>query len=74
VKYIHNLRQPTERYTATRMANAILRGDRKRQHAQAMPRPDKKKESPVENGPRRLHLSDLKTALAHRRRLQGDRQ
>jgi hypothetical protein len=67
-----NLRRPEERYTALKMADAILRGDRRRQRAQAMPRPDKKRAPQVQVEPRRLHLSDLKTALAAKRRLQGE--
>jgi hypothetical protein len=66
-----SLRRPEERYAALQMANAILRADARRQRARATPKLTKKV-VPTTAGPQPLRLSDLKTALARRRRLQGE--
>jgi hypothetical protein len=65
-----SLRRPEERYAARQMADALLRADRRRARAQTMPQPAKKAAPTVMAGPRTLHLSDLKKALAARRRQQ----
>ena len=73
MKYIlpNNLRRPEERYTALKMADAILRGDRRRQRRMALPQPSTEKAAPTSvAGPQRLHLSDLKMAFAARERQQ----
>lgn len=68
-----SLRRPEERYAARQMADALIRADNvRRRRAAAMPRLNKKKAPLVETGPQRLHLSDLKSALARKRRLQGE--
>ena len=64
-----NLRKPEHRHAARALADSILRADRHRQRRAELPQPDKKKAPLVEAGPRRLHLSDLKSALAAKRRL-----
>jgi hypothetical protein len=55
-----SLRKPEQRLAARQMADALLRADARRQRAAAMPKPSPKKAPPVETGPRRLTLSDLK--------------
>jgi hypothetical protein len=71
-----NLRRPEERYAARQMADGILRAARRR--ARRMATNDtlggltKKAAPTVMAGPQPLRLSDLKTALARRRRLQGE--
>jgi hypothetical protein len=65
-----NLRRPEERFAALKMADSILRADRRKQRVAAMPKPDKKKEAPTMAGPQHLHLSDLKRAFAARERQQ----
>lgn len=62
-----SLRRWEERAAARRMADALLRADARRHRASAMPRLDKKKVPPPTTEPRRLHLSDLKRALAAKR-------
>jgi hypothetical protein len=69
-----SLRRPEQRVAAYRLANDILRADNARQQrAATMPPRTKKKapRAPVE--PWRLHLSDLKTALATKHRAGGFR-
>jgi hypothetical protein len=61
-----SLRRPESRAIARQMADSILRADARRQRAAALPQPTTKKAPPVEIGPRRLHLSDLKRALVAR--------
>jgi hypothetical protein len=50
------------------MADALLRADTRKQRAAAMPKPTPKKAPLVPTGPRRLHLSDLKRAIATKHR------
>jgi hypothetical protein len=69
-----DLRKWEERAAATRMADALLRADRRR--ARRMAANDElgglnKKAAPTVAGPQHLHLSDLKSALAHRPHLVG---
>jgi hypothetical protein len=66
-----DLRRPEQRLAALKMADALLRADRRRQRAQAMPKLDKKV-VPTTAGPQPLRLTDLKTALARKRRLRGE--
>jgi hypothetical protein len=49
-------------------ADALLRADRRRQRAQSMSSPNKRRAPQVQTGPRPLRLSDLKSALARKRR------
>ena len=67
-----SLRRPEQRFAANRAADAILRADARKRRAAAMPKLTTKKAPSVEAGPWRLHFSDLKTALAAKRRPQGE--
>jgi hypothetical protein len=68
-----SLRKPEARLAARAMADAMLRADRRRQRrAQAIPRLDKKAAPTPPAGRQPLRLTDLKRALAARRRLQGE--
>jgi hypothetical protein len=68
-----SLRRPEQRVAAYRLANDILRADRRRTRAQAMPKLTKKKAPQVSAEPWRLHLGDLKTALARKRRIPEEK-
>jgi hypothetical protein len=65
-----SLRRPDQRLAARKMADALLRADARRRRIAAMPPLAPKKSAPPSEmkGPRRLRLSDLKTALSARRR------
>jgi hypothetical protein len=67
-----SLRRPEQRYAALNMADQMLRADARRQRAQAMPGLDEKRAPQVPVRPRRFHISELKTALAAKRCLQGE--
>jgi hypothetical protein len=61
-----NLRRPEERYAALKVADALLRADRRRQRHAAMPKPTIKKAAPTVAGPQPIRLVDLRRALAAR--------
>ncbi len=70
-----SLRKWEQRAAALKVADALLRADRRRQNARVMPKPTIKKAVPtVMAGPQRLHLSDLKRAFAERERLRRTEQ
>jgi hypothetical protein len=49
-------------------ADALLRADRRQQRARAVSPPVRKRAPQVQTGPQPLRLSDLKSALARKRR------
>jgi hypothetical protein len=71
-----SLRKWEERAAATRVADQLLRADTRRRRKMAANDlgvgPTKKAAPTVMAGPQHLHLSDLKLALAAKRRLQGE--
>jgi hypothetical protein len=63
-----SLRKWEQRVAANAVADAILRADARKQRAAAKPKPIKKAAPTVMAGPQPIRLSDLKPALARKRR------